>query len=104
MKKPYVPYDLGLALKEKGFKGICIYHYKVGLADPKSHTNIPTFEIKAPFGANHNQAPTRVSAPLWSEVCDWIYEASDKAIIVNYNPSFSLEFMTDEILNAIKRW
>jgi len=71
----------------------------VGIADPKGHTNIPTFEVKTPFGANHNQAPTRVSAPFWSDVIDWIFETRDRIVI--YSPAYSLERMIMEVETAL---
>ena len=100
MNKPYVPYELALKLKEAGYDHIAMYHYKVHSEHPEQHTNIPTYEVANMFGANHNLMPTRVSAPLWSEVCDWIYKT--KGVIVFYSPAYNLETQVNEIETALR--
>lgn len=104
MNKPYVPYELAIFLKEKGFNLSCIYHYKISQKFPNQTSKIPTFEMTNPFGRNHNSLETRASAPLWSEVCDWIYSKSETNVVVNYSPAYTLETMVDEVKNALKRW
>jgi hypothetical protein len=96
----WVPYNLALLLKNKGFDKQCRYHYKVSIEDETKHSNIPTFVLAEPYGKNHNTMPTRISAPEWSLACDWIYEKYE--IVVIYNPSFDLEFLTSEFENALK--
>jgi len=100
-KKIWVPYELGLLLKSKGFDKECRYHFKVNSEDPTKHTNTPTFVMAEKFGANHNFMPTRVSAPEWSLAIDWVYERTSNIII--YNPTFTLEFFYSEFENALKR-
>lgn len=97
----WVPYNIALLLKSKGFNLKCRYHFKVSLVDPTEHTNIPTFEVGYPFGANHNQFSTRVSAPEWSVAIDWVYEKTGNIIV--YNPTFSQDFLYSEFENALKR-
>lgn len=72
MNKIYVPYDLALLLKQAGFDVNCIYHYKVAMDDPTNHSSIATFEMKEHFGRNHNAHETRVSAPLYEQVGEWL--------------------------------
>ncbi len=73
MEKPriWVGYDIASKLKEVGFAEVCIYHYKKD-EDGERHTTMPTFEVKNHFGLNYNSVSTRVSAPLWQQVFDWI--------------------------------
>jgi hypothetical protein len=76
MEKEFIPYDLALALKELGFNWECIYHYKIS-SDKSKHTSIPIFEMKNPFGLNHNDIPTRISAPLWQQAFRWFREVHE---------------------------
>jgi hypothetical protein len=100
-KQVWVSYNIALLLKSKGFDVSCRYHFKVSTIDIGKHSNIPTFEIEHPFGANHNHIPTRVSAPEWSVAIDWVYKKTSNIII--YNPTFSMEFFYSEFDNALKR-
>ena len=100
-KQVWVPYNLALLLKSKGFNIDCRYHFKLSLEDPTKHSNIPTFEVRCAFGVNHNRLPTRFSAPEWSVAIDWVYEKTGNIII--YNPTFSLDFLYSEFENALKK-
>lgn len=100
-KQVWVSYEVAQLLKEKGFDKDCKYHFKVSTTEPGKHTNTPTFEVKHPFGANHNLMPTRVSAPVWSQAIDWVYEKTGN--IIMYNPKFTLDFLLTEFETALKR-
>ena len=81
MNKLWVPYEIALKLKEKGFKDLCIYHYKRS-QDFTKHSNVPTFEMKSAIGGqNHNQLSSRVSAPLYQQVLDWFRERHEIYIL-----------------------
>lgn len=60
-----VPNNIANKLKQIGFNESCIYHYKGDI-------NTPTFDTKTPHGYNHNELPTRLSAPTWEQLFLWI--------------------------------
>lgn len=101
IRRTYVPYELALILKEKGYNEDSIYHYKKS-STTEQHSKIPTFEIKTMFGANHNILPTRVSAPLWTEVCDWIWKKSEHYILITYSPMLTIEELIQQFTNVLK--
>lgn len=113
MEKEFVNYEQALALKELGFGESCIYHYKKN--DEGKHTNIPTFETHEKFGRNHNQLPTRVSAPIKQQVFRWFRDSYSLFGVVNvdttlepkfcysilqYNPSQFFELFEEIVVNS----
>ncbi len=99
-KQIWVSYEIATLLKSKGFDKDCIYHFKVSSTEPEKHTNTPTFEVKHQFGANHNLMPTRVSAPVWSQAIDWVYEKTSS--IITYNPTLTLDSLYTNFETALK--
>jgi hypothetical protein len=61
MEKQFVPYDLALKLKEKGFNEKCLGYYQ---NNELIITNITFYEIE-----KHNLG---ILAPLWQQVIDWL--------------------------------
>jgi len=100
-KQIWVSYEIATLLKSKGFDMDCIYHFKVSTEEPGNHSMIPTFEMKHPFGANHNLMSTRVSAPTWSQAIDWVYAKTDKIVV--YNPKYTLALLLSEFETALNR-
>ena len=88
MNKLWVPYDIAVKLKEVGFNSDCIYHYK---KTDNSHTTTPTFELSHPFGFNYNMLDTRISAPLYQQVFDWLRLTHGIGISINYNTNVAYE-------------
>lgn len=63
MKKLFVPYEIAVLAKEKGFNEPCFTHY----------TNEFTKKLLHPLERfkNYNQYPKLVSAPLYQQLIDW---------------------------------
>lgn len=71
--KEFTAYEEALALKELGFVGKCLYHYKKHTTENK-HSSFPTFDIRQPYGQNHNDLPSRVSTPTYSQSFNFFRE------------------------------
>lgn len=80
--------ELAQKLKEIGFTRDCIYHYKL-------NSKIPTFEMKSPFGKNHNSLPTRYSAPFYSQVFKWFREQNYESHIERFG-YYGYEFVINQ--------
>lgn len=70
MKNLFVPYELALALKEKGFDGACIAYY--------SHRNKELYPRGQSNGAEWQYVSANTSltlkAPFYQQVIDWVRE------------------------------
>jgi hypothetical protein len=71
MKDLFVPYELAVKLKEKGFEKPVLAFYDVDDA---------TFSKPFTELENYNDSGSLVSAPLWQQVIDWLRE--DKGLNV----------------------
>ena len=81
MQKLFVPYELALKLKEKGFEEECFARYNGGEFQLTKHQNwnlypnvyrldIPNTKV----GLIKSGTPVIISAPLYQQVVDWFRE------------------------------
>ena len=87
MKHLFVPYELAVKLKEKGFDYECIGYWwnKDWLRD----TNKKVKEVHhLSLPRNHNQFPSRISSVLYQQVIDWFREKHNLHLYVDTTPSF----------------
>lgn len=81
MKHLFVPYELALKLKEKGFDEECFARYNGGEFQLTKHQNwnlYPNvYRIDVPntkIGLIKSGTPVIISAPLYQQVIDWFRE------------------------------
>lgn len=90
MKKQFVPYELALMLKEKGFNERCVASWlgKIFSFDGKE-----VLHIDERYGNGQDQIylqlPIKCLAPLWQQVVNWFREKHD--IHIDNNNNYSLE-------------
>lgn len=87
-QRMFVPHDLALILKAKGFNTRCIYSY---YEDGSVGSEIGWI--------NYNQSDTLVSRPLYQQVVDWfrlkhkyvlsVFQETDFGIETNKNPTYT---------------
>ena len=70
MKHLFVPYELSVKLKEKGFDEDCIAYYDV--EDGNALKPIPMGQEINAFRSNTNSL--MVATPIYQQVVDWLYE------------------------------
>ena len=69
MKTQFVPYDIAKELKELGFKELCVYAYdEVPMICTVGLTPFDPLNYNSKSGGGY------ISAPLWQQVFDWLYE------------------------------
>lgn len=99
IKKLTPSYELCFEMKQLGFRENCIYHYK-RKSDGSSHSSVTSFEMTRPFGHDHNQFDTRVSAPLWEDVFNWFETKGlfvDRRVTCSVNEILSIDYTIKSI-------
>jgi hypothetical protein len=84
MKDLFVPYELGLKLKEKGFDAECLAYYHKDI-------ELVMFSEVPPFMRN-NRHNSNVCAPLWQQAIDLLRE--EKGVLLT----------VDKWMNEEKNW
>lgn len=74
MREQFVPFEIALKLKEKGFDQQCLAYYNT---DP--YLKIPVFNLTKPF--EHEWV---LPTPLWQQVIDWLREKHSIMICVDF--------------------
>ena len=78
MKHLFVPYDIALALKEKGFDESCLAFY---------YGQLKKLEIGFNWlseGCRNSLIESFIAAPLYQQVCDWFREKHNIHIDVSH--------------------
>lgn len=78
IKGLFVPYEIGLKLKEKGFNEQCLAFFN-GVGDDMIQP------IDTDF-INYRSIGDCVAAPLWQQVIDWLREKHGYIINIDYFP------------------
>lgn len=78
MENLFVPYDLALKLKEKGFDEPCFTWYEVH--DLYKEHELNNFLLYR----NHNRFVNDISAPLYQQVIDWLREKHEIEASITY--------------------
>lgn len=78
MKHLFVPYELALSLKEKGFDEPCLAAYD-GVEMLCTHSK----NVFSPLNYNSPSGGHYASAPLYQEVIDWLREKKRIQVAVN---------------------
>jgi len=85
MKKQFVPYELALRLREKGFNERCVASW---LSKKFSFDGKEVLHIDERYGNGQDQIymqiPIKCLAPLWQQVIDWFRDKHDIHIHPNY--------------------
>ena len=71
MKGLFIPYELAVKLKEKGFNEECLRCYSNG--ELQSFMDFRTIAFTSGIVLNENLSGGLVSAPLWQQVEEWLY-------------------------------
>jgi hypothetical protein len=79
MKEQFVPHELALKLKEKGFDGKCFCFYRENgqVAEGSICFGLIHNSLEGVYDYEKHQNPIRktiVAAPLWQQVIDWFAE------------------------------
>lgn len=88
MKELFLPYDLAKLAKDKGFNLPCFAYFW----DKSWKENVSDIFHYTVGYNNHNDLPSRVSAPLYAQVIDWLEK--ERKGIVEENLYFS--FLTQK--------
>ena len=96
----FVPYELALKLKEKGFDEECFAWYHCPTTYEDESLNHFTLKIYTPpLKLFKNGGGNLLIAPLYQQVIYWLYEREVKC---EYNPAFTKEHQYDLIIEALK--
>lgn len=87
----FAPYSIAVKLKSLGFNEPCI-------AGWNGNTQLVDSNL---FKINSDAPDKHPSAPLYTEVIDWLFKVSDGSIIVIYDPSYSEEHRAKHIEDAV---
>ncbi len=109
MKDLFVPYELAVKLKEKGFKEKCIFMYdKLNMLSKDLRTNEQEF-----YGVNYNSSLYCCSAPFWQQVIDWLREEKNIKVVENpnggwevyceYDGRYILDSSHNELIKGIEK-
>lgn len=84
MKHLFVPYEIALALKEKGFDERCILYYSDGMLQLQTPVTLSPWKTKDLVELNtyDRQPDKRILAPLYQQVCDWFFDNHSLSIEV----------------------
>ena len=78
MKGQFVPYEIALKLKEKGFDEPCFGYYTQYTGIEENHLSYVSNRISENHNSNittpHWYVGVDVTAPLWQQVIDWLAE------------------------------
>lgn len=76
MKHLFVPYELALKLKEKGFDEPCILYYSSGMLQLNQPSTMFGWKVKELIELNSydKQVDKRILAPTYQQVIDWFRE------------------------------
>lgn len=87
MKNLFVPYELAVKFKEKGFDEKCLSFYDVGGLYPNEIELVP-LNIKGCSNSDGwlKKQIENCSAPLWQQVIDWLRE--EKNISIEATPYY----------------
>lgn len=87
MNEDFVPYELAVKLKEKGFRKPCIGHYSC-LDENVLKFNITTDCIRGSnFKVLNNDYKIFIDAPTISQVLKWLREEKKIYIMINFWPA-----------------
>lgn len=109
--KDFVPYELSLKLKEKGFKHKCYAHYQTGASDFEFNQNTFCGGHVKDCSFSYNSLPAYcfgsdfVDAPTISQVLDWMRKKLGIHIAIDH--IFSETIMWDfEVvrIGSYERW
>ena len=87
MKEQFVPYEIGLKLKEKGFDEECLmcFYGDNKYGQPKDKLFIPSAFGKAKNSIKgHDESGEWLTAPLWQQVLTWLRDVHN--IDINIDP------------------
>lgn len=72
MKKLFVPFEIGLILKNKGFKEPCLAYYDENNHELRSHSVYPLDMCNYNSEPEQEYAQEPISAPLYQQVKEWL--------------------------------
>jgi len=114
MEKLFVPFELALKFKEKGFNEPCFGYYENNTLDPEcpkliiNYSNLPLSEeqSKKPSlykseNKNSELPQWAVSAPTYQQVIDWF---RDKKIHIGFTPWYDFFTCTIKNFNTDKEY
>ena len=85
MKEQFVPYEIALKLKEKGFNETCLAYYN----KLPNHKEFQLFGLNTPGQSEYtnrslwNKKDYACAAPLWQQVIDWFREKHQIEIVLS---------------------
>jgi hypothetical protein len=85
MKKQFVPYEIALTLKEKGFDEPCISKYEENYLCQDFSFDICNDDTWITNSKLHSK-DKYCAAPLWQQVIDWLRDVKKVEIIVESGP------------------
>jgi len=97
MEKLFVPYEIAVLAKEKGFKEKCFASFCIVDVEPKFMLNDELDELDRIYGIGDNLI---TNAPLYQQLIDWL---SRNKIVYLYNPTKDLETINKEIIECLTK-
>lgn len=106
MRHLFVPYEIALELKAKGFDEPCLYHWERGADNHgwglfSSGEWICVKDLITPYYDKDNNICGEFSAPLYQQVVDW-FDSKNIVIIPTYSSDvwgYKILYRTGEIWN-----
>lgn len=114
MRKLFVPFELAIKLKEKGFNESCLGYYENNTLDPECpklfvhYSTLPLNEEQAKRpnlyrseNKNSELPQWAVSAPTYQQIIDWF---RDKKIHIGFTPFYDFFTCTIKDFNSDKEF